>query len=133
MLTNVRNRTLAQFKMPNIDGHIDQLLASMFPTLEMSYRELFQAVRSDQDVNPAAELIAATIIRQLSSPRQLYEVMVEFWTNHFSMFLFKGAVQYLKTADDRDHVRPNALGFFKDLLHANAASPAITPRMMSRR
>ena len=193
MLTNVRTRTLAQFKMPNIDGHLgqqlagiaasvktsgaassksadseivnlvrrssfgieqsmllladelgieaflewqldpagiddgglEQILAGMFPTLEMGYLELFEAVRSDQDVNPAAELIIATIFRQLFSPRQLYEVMVEFWTNHFSMFLLKDAVQYLKTADDRDHVRPNALGFFKDLLRANAAGPAM--------
>jgi hypothetical protein len=107
------------------DRGLESVLHELFPTQGMKYRELFEAVRSDQQVNPAGDLIGATIVRQLFSPRQLFEVMVEFWNNHFSVFLFKDAVQYLKPSDDRDHVRPHALGYFRDLLHANAASPAM--------
>ena len=42
----------------------------------------------------------ATIARQLFSPRQLYEVMVEFWTNHFNIHLLNGLGPTLKPEDD---------------------------------
>ncbi len=107
------------------DAWLEDVLAELFPSLAMSYQEIFQAVESDQEFNPAPELIVATMARQLFSPRQLFEVMTEFWTNHFNVFIFDGPVQYLKTGDDRDNIRPHALGRFRDLLYANARSPAM--------
>lgn len=111
------------------DGGLDAMLAAALPTLGMTYRELFATQQrndaGEPEANPAGELIAATLLRQLYSPRQLHEVMVEFWTNHFNVFLLDGPVRVLKTVDDRDHIRPHALGRFRDLLHANAASPAM--------
>ncbi|MEM9302418.1 MAG: DUF1800 domain-containing protein [Pseudomonadota bacterium] len=108
------------------DGGLEEILTEFFPTLAMDYNGLFRAGRGDSDGPTAAfELIYATVLRQAFSPRQLYEVMVEFWTNHFNVFLFDGPVQYFKTVDDRDHIRPHALGTFGDLLHANASSPAM--------
>ena len=47
------------------------------------------------------ELKRATVYRALFSKRQLFEVMVEFWNNHFSMYHFKDDVSVLKTVDDR--------------------------------
>jgi uncharacterized protein (DUF1800 family) len=107
------------------NGFPEDLLAENFPTLTQSYAEILDALDNDQEVNTAVELIIATLVRQLFSPRQLYELMVEFWTNHFNVFLLDGPVQYLKTGDDRDNIRPHALGRFRDLLHANARSPAM--------
>ncbi len=52
-------------------------------------------------------------------------MMVEFWSNHFNVNLFDGPIQVFKAVDDRDNIRPHALGRFKDLLHANAKSPAM--------
>jgi uncharacterized protein (DUF1800 family) len=71
------------------------------------------------------ELQQARLLRALYSQRQLYEVMVDFWTNHFNIFAAKGADRWLATAYDRDTIRPHALGRFKDLLLATAQSPAM--------
>lgn len=71
------------------------------------------------------ELSQAKVLRAIYSERQLYEVMVDFWTNHFNVFAAKGANRWLITSYDRDVIRPHALGKFKDLLAATAKSPAM--------
>jgi len=68
-------------------------------------------------------LQAATLYRAAFSRRQLYERMVEFWTDHFSIDINK--VGYLKLVDDRDVIRRHAMGRFSDLLKASAKSPAM--------
>ena len=72
-----------------------------------------------------AELQASRILRAVYSERQLQEVMVDFWTNHFNVFAGKGADRWLLISYDRDTIRPNALGKFSDLLLATAQSPAM--------
>jgi uncharacterized protein (DUF1800 family) len=67
----------------------------------------------------------ATILRQVYSRRQLYEVMVEFWTDHFNISVQKGDCWFLKIVDDREVIRKHALGNFRDLLGASAHSPAM--------
>ncbi|MFK7954502.1 MAG: DUF1800 domain-containing protein [Lysobacterales bacterium] len=106
------------------DQFLEDLLADLFPALNLSYQEIFDRL-GEEDFDPASELIVATIARQLFSPRQLFEVMTEFWSNHFNVFLLDGAVEYLKIVDDRVNVRPFALGQFSQLLSANARSPAM--------
>jgi uncharacterized protein (DUF1800 family) len=71
------------------------------------------------------ELQQARLLRALYSQRQLYEVMVDFWSNHFNIFAGKGADRWLTTGYDRDTIRPHALGRFNDLLTATAQSPAM--------
>ena len=65
------------------------------------------------------------MLRAVYSERQLQEVMVDFWTNHFNVFMAKGADRWLLTAYDRDTIRPNTMGNFYDLLLATAKSPAM--------
>lgn len=72
-----------------------------------------------------AELMGATLYRAYFSRRQLYEVMVEFWTNHFSIDIGNGLGPVLKPTDDRDVIRPHAMGSFRRLLQASARSPAM--------
>jgi uncharacterized protein (DUF1800 family) len=72
-----------------------------------------------------AELQASRILRAVYSERQLQEVMVDFWTNHFNVFAGKGADRWLLPSYDRDTIRPNAMGKFSDLLQATAQSPAM--------
>ena len=72
-----------------------------------------------------AELQTSRILRAVYSERQLQEVMVDFWTNHFNIFAGKGADRWLLPAYDRDTIRPNALGKFSTLLQATAHSPAM--------
>ncbi len=71
------------------------------------------------------ELQRATLLRAIYSERQLYEVMVNFWENHFNVFANKDDDRYLLTSFDRDTIRPFALGRFRDLLGASAHSPAM--------
>jgi uncharacterized protein (DUF1800 family) len=71
------------------------------------------------------ELQRAALLRAVYSERQLYELMVDFWENHFSIFGYKDDDRYLVTSFDRDTIRPFAMGRFRDLLGATAHSPAM--------
>ena len=71
------------------------------------------------------ELQRAALLRAVYSERQLYELMVDFWENHFSIFANKDDDRYLLTSYDRDTIRPFALARFRDLLGATAHSPAM--------
>jgi len=71
------------------------------------------------------ELSSAKLLRAIYSERQLFEVMVDFWFNHFNVFAQKGPVNYMVTSYERDVIRPHAMGKFSDLLYATAKSPAM--------
>src|SRR5262249_7144888 len=71
------------------------------------------------------ELQSAKLTRALMSERQLDEVMVDFWLNHFSVFAGKGQTRLYLAEYDQDVIRPHALGKFRDLLGAVAKSPAM--------
>jgi uncharacterized protein (DUF1800 family) len=71
------------------------------------------------------ELQRAKLLRAVYSDRQLYELMVDFWENHFSIFANKDDDRYLLTSYDRDTIRPFVMGRFRDLLGATAHSPAM--------
>ena len=71
------------------------------------------------------ELAQEELLRAVYSNRQLQEVMVQFWMNHFNIFADKGADRWLITSFERDTIRPRALGKFEDLLVATAESPAM--------
>ena len=71
------------------------------------------------------DLTRATLLRAVLSERQLFEVMVQFWSDHFNIDPSKGEAKWLKVADDRDVIRAHALGNFRDLLRASAVSPAM--------
>ena len=73
----------------------------------------------------AAEFAELAVVRAALSERQLDEIMVDFWTNHFNVYVAKGADRFL-TPDYIEHtIRPRALGKFADLLVAVAESPAM--------
>jgi uncharacterized protein (DUF1800 family) len=72
-----------------------------------------------------SELQAARVVRAVESQRQLQEVMVDFWMNHFNVYAGKGAVRWYVTAFERDVIRPRALGRFPDLLRETARHPAM--------
>jgi uncharacterized protein (DUF1800 family) len=94
-----------------------------------SYRQAIQEYyRENNLLQPAritAELQTSRILRATYSERQLQEVLVDFWTNHFNVYANKGADRWLLVSYDRDTIRPHTLGKFKDLLLATAQSPAM--------
>ena len=100
---------------------IDSLLKP-FTTLPMSVVERAALLNR---YTPALELMEATLIHQFYSTRQLYENMVDFWSNHFNIYLFKSIDVFLKADDDLNVIRKYALGTFLNLLAASAHSPAM--------
>jgi uncharacterized protein (DUF1800 family) len=71
------------------------------------------------------QIQSSQLARAVSTNRQLDEVVVDFWENHFSVFAGKGQVRLFLAQYDREVIRPYALGHFRDLLGAVAKSPAM--------
>ena len=74
---------------------------------------------------PMLELQQQKVLRAIYSTRQLQEVLVDFWFNHFNVDARKGADRFMLTEYERDVIRPRVLGNFRDLLGATAKSPAM--------
>ena len=65
------------------------------------------------------------LVPAIESPRQLEEVMVDFWFNHFNVVAGKGLDHVLIADYERKAIRPYAMGRFRDLLGATAKHPAM--------
>ncbi|MDX2131916.1 MAG: DUF1800 domain-containing protein [Planctomycetota bacterium] len=102
------------------DSAMNTRLAA-YATLPMTYQQMLGVA----DTQVANECIEAAIIRAAYSKRQFFERMVEFWTDHFNIEMNGGRLRRLKSIDDRDVIRPHALGNFADMLAASARSPAM--------
>jgi hypothetical protein len=106
------------------DGNLEATIQNLFPLTTRTPAQLILGF-PDNIAAVAQQMIAATQYRQVFSKRQLYEVMVEFWTNHFNIHLLNGLGPTLKPEDDRQVIRAHALGNFRTLLGASAHSAAM--------
>ncbi len=86
-------------------------------------REIFLLNGPQQVVN--YDLVDAKMLRAIESNRQLAEELDDFWFNHFNVYYEKGADRFLIPQYEREAIRPNVLGQFRDLLEATAKSPAM--------
>ena len=111
------------------DNGVAPATATVSDADRREYRRAIRDYMQENGLQPpqriVAELQASRILRAVYSERQLQEVMVDFWTNHFNVFAGKGADRWMLTAYDRDTIRPHTLGRFRDLLGATAQSPAM--------
>lgn len=84
---------------------------------------------AEYDLRPAnqilPQIVSNRVLRAVYSERQLQEVMVDFWQNHFNVFSGKAAVRWYIPSYERDVLRKNALGNFKDLVVGTAQHPAM--------
>lgn len=110
-----------------VDTGIEARLA-LLPTLTMSSAQLYPIFNHIR----VGELVTSRILRAVYSRRQLFERMVEFWHDHFNVYIFKSECPALTTAYDREAIRPHAMGKFKDLLIATAMSPAMITYLDNR-
>jgi uncharacterized protein (DUF1800 family) len=110
-----------QLQPETIEDDDAEYAARRFETLQEPPGELFE-YQPDLLHN---ELMRATVTRAVLSDRQLFEVMAQFWSDHFNIDPSKGDCKWLKIADDRDVIRKHTLGKFADLLRASALSPAM--------
>ncbi|MEM8504611.1 MAG: DUF1800 domain-containing protein [Cyanobacteria bacterium P01_D01_bin.1] len=111
---------------------------NQLPSLSLSPAELFKqnapprrpsrAERSEakrRRVQVSKEAIQARILRALESPNQLQEVMVDFWFNHFNVYMPKGMVRMWVGSYEQMAIRPHTFGKFRNLLGATAKHPAM--------
>lgn len=92
-------------------------------------QQKIQELYREYDLRPAnqilPQIVSNRILRAVYSERQLQEVMVDFWQNHFNVFSGKAAVRWYIPSYERDVLRKNALGNFKDLVIGTAQHPAM--------
>jgi uncharacterized protein (DUF1800 family) len=86
-------------------------------------RELMLSVNPQNVV--ASDLSEGKLQRAIYSNHQLQELLVDFWFNHFNVFMNKGAERYTLPTYERDVIRPRVYGKFYDLLLETAKSPAM--------
>ena len=106
-----------------------RLAAANLPTLKKSLTQLWTdhyKTSGGNRTQPVQETSQATWIRGVYSQRQLFEVLVNFWHNHFSVYAWDyGFASATWVHYDRDVIRAHALGNFRALLEAVATSPAM--------
>jgi uncharacterized protein (DUF1800 family) len=127
-----RDRVLAVFASLDPGKRTD--VAAMIPVKNQAivpeYRRQGQFKRSPRQV-ASEDLKEARVFRAVYSNRQLEEVLVDFWFNHFNVDSTKNIGmtqnlgQLLIGSYERDAIRPHVLGHFKDLLLATARHPAM--------
>jgi uncharacterized protein (DUF1800 family) len=107
----------------------DQADQEMTEAQRRERQQKLNALYREYNLRPANQLMpqiaANRILRAAYSERQLQEVMVDFWQNHFNVFAGKAAVRWYIPSYERDVLRKNALGNFKDLLIGTAQHPAM--------
>src|SRR5262249_24922578 len=86
-------------------------------------QKMMELRRANQQV--AEELMQQKLLRAIYSDHQLEEQLVDFWFNHFNVFIGKGPDRVYLTEYERDVIRPHVFGKFRDLLGATAHSPAM--------
>ncbi|MEA2691473.1 MAG: hypothetical protein QOJ16_860, partial [Acidobacteriota bacterium] len=88
-----------------------------------------RAFARDKGYRPEKELLGQVmtqkLVRAVYSENQLAEVMTDFWFNHFNVSLTNNKVRPYLLSYERDAIRPNVLGHFRDLLEATARHPAM--------
>ena len=96
----------------------------LIPVAEPALRRKMMLMTAPQQLI-AYDLTEGKLARAIFSSRQLEEQLVDFWYNHFNVFLDKGADRFLVPTYEREAIRPHVLGQFRDLLEATAQSPAM--------
>ena len=102
-----------------------ELIAQFRPGGKGQDREQAQQARRELAREVTEDDAVARLTRAIESPRQLEEVMVDFWFNHFNDFAGKGLDRVLVGDYEEKAIRPYVLGRFRDLLGASAHHPAM--------
>lgn len=108
---------------PDMTGDATMMGGQPGPPRQQQSPELRAARQKELQI--LQDLMQARMVRAITSERQLEEVLVDFWLNHFNVFSGKGQVRVYLTAYERDAIRPHVLGRFRDMLGAVAESPAM--------
>ncbi|MDI1242362.1 MAG: DUF1800 domain-containing protein, partial [bacterium] len=120
-----RNAPMPDASMPPAPADEAQMTADERRERQRKIQELYRKY----DLRPAnqmlPQIVSNRVLRAVYSERQLQEVMVDFWQNHFNVFSGKAAVRWYIPSYERDVLRKNALGNFRDLVVGTAQHPAM--------
>ena len=127
-----KDRVIAVIQKLDPDKRMDviALLPPKSQAFFPAYRREAQAKRTPQ-LAASEDLKEGRIYRALYSNRQLEEVLVDYWFNHFNVDSTKNVAMaqnvghMLIGSYERDAIRPHVLGHFRDLLLATARHPAM--------
>jgi uncharacterized protein (DUF1800 family) len=116
----------AQLAPATINDSVCDGYVTRFPRLTKTIPQIRQDTTvSDGTWDYMSDLGQATLLRQMSSRRQLFEVMVDFWSNHLNVTSPSSDVWYCRHDYDKNVIRKYALGRFADMLWASANHPAM--------
>jgi uncharacterized protein (DUF1800 family) len=111
---------------PGADPELDTRLRG-FTTLGYSTSQVLALYNADNRTIGVIldEFSSAKVVRAVHARNQLQEALVDFWFNHFNVFVQDGFDRYSISSYERDAVRPHVLGRFRDLLGAVTLHPAM--------
>lgn len=112
-LAQLSSLNLSTTELGAVYGATRQVPAAERPQLELNIRKV------------AEERNQAKLLRAIESPRQLEEVMTDFWYNHFNVSTNKGITRVWVGNYEQTAIRPRVFGKFRDLLAATARHPAM--------
>lgn len=110
------------------DSALDtRLSGASYTTLNKSLTQLWadhRIITTDSSA-PARETQRAALMRAVYSRRQLQEVMVDFWQNHFNVAITNSSAAPVYVHYNRDVIRANVFGNFRTMLEAVGQSTAM--------
>jgi len=111
---------------PGADPELDTRLAP-YPTIAYPTSQVLSLYNADNRTIGVIldQFFSAKVVRAVHARNQLQEVLVDFWFNHFNVFVNDGFDRYSISSYERDAIRPNVLGRFRDLLGAVTLHPAM--------
>ncbi|NEP90004.1 MAG: DUF1800 domain-containing protein [Okeania sp. SIO2C2] len=116
-------------KFPNFNLAPTELYKKTVPPLKKGAKDFTQKQRREMNKSIRKVLQESEdtrLLQAIFSNKQLQEVMVDFWFNHFNISVDKGNLTRLLVGTyERDAIRPYALGNFRNLLGATAYHPAM--------
>jgi uncharacterized protein (DUF1800 family) len=127
------DRQLAPTSIPD---PVSDALVARLPLSGMSIAAIRAKVKARTLANyswdPMFQVGCAAMARAIWSNRQLYEVMVDFWSNHLNVTCPSGDVWDSRPDYDRTVIRTFAFGRFADMLKASARHPAMLTYLDNR-
>jgi uncharacterized protein (DUF1800 family) len=110
------------------DSATERRVTRLYPSLSLSVAASVQRYPSGSTPGPGqprVELARAKVLRAVYSRRQLEQVLVDFWFDHFNVDARNEIALWAVTSYERDAIRPHVLGRFEDLVRATASHPAM--------
>jgi hypothetical protein len=113
------------------DSALEAEIASLYPVTTMPFgesRTTFHEYTGNPDTGPFVPIRDATrakLLRAVKSKKQLEQVLVDFWFNHFNVNAIVEDARWGFLTLERDAIRANVFGRFEDMLGAVARNPGM--------